>query len=690
MSFLGVGFLNAALLAGALAATVPVLIHLLSRRRRQRVEWGAMFLIEQLVTEDRRRIEIKQWILLALRCLAVLLFAIAMARPVLTHVRSAAGNAPADVVVVLDSSYSMSTADAPGGATRFAAARAATEAILANLPEGSDAAVLLAGDTVTPTDPAALKATEPTAGPAALARAVTEAADRLATSTRARREVIVVSDFQAADTFEAPGEGIDLTLIRPAAVTTAAPNVAVTDVAFTPGIPTANRPTRISVTLQNTGGYHFDSVVVRLLVDGIARGEQRLALRADAEATTLFVHTFADAGPHAVEVVVDAAGDVTPADDAFVAAVDVPSGLPVLVVAGDTELPFGRNPGDFLMLALDPSTADAEDAASLLRPHLVNVSQFEEARLDEYAAIVLADVPVLSAEMTERLRVWVEEGGALLIFPGVRADPEAYNGPLHVDSGGLFPARLAMLRTDAVPPAAAPYAHPALALWNEPGADDLSTATIRRHWELSTTAADIILSLNDGSPLIVERSIGRGIVIAATVPADGTWSDLPLRASFLPLVQQLTIYAIGRGDSPRTLRTGETIVLDVDQAGVWSVETPEGTRMPADVSADGRLRFHDTTVSGLYRVSRDGTHAAIFAVNANRDESASPTLDEEAIATRASAIGAATATGIDAYLQLDRERRVGRDAWRPVWFAVLATLFAELLLGGLLGREVSP
>jgi hypothetical protein len=74
-------FLNWAMLAGLAAVAIPIIIHLLNRQKATLVDWGAMrFLLESL-TSRSRRILIEEIILMALRCLAVALLVLALARP---------------------------------------------------------------------------------------------------------------------------------------------------------------------------------------------------------------------------------------------------------------------------------------------------------------------------------------------------------------------------------------------------------------------------------------------------------------------------------------------------------------------------------------------------------------------------------------------------------------------------------
>ena len=67
--------------AGALAVAIPILIHLLLRRRRKPVMWGAMRFLLEAMRQQRRRLRLEQFLLLAARCLIIALAAMAIARP---------------------------------------------------------------------------------------------------------------------------------------------------------------------------------------------------------------------------------------------------------------------------------------------------------------------------------------------------------------------------------------------------------------------------------------------------------------------------------------------------------------------------------------------------------------------------------------------------------------------------------
>ncbi|MHC4983893.1 MAG: BatA domain-containing protein, partial [Planctomycetota bacterium] len=76
-------FWNGILLVGLGAVAIPIIIHLLNRRRAKVIDWGAMRFLLGSVAARNRRIMIEEIILMILRCLLVALAALAVARPFL-------------------------------------------------------------------------------------------------------------------------------------------------------------------------------------------------------------------------------------------------------------------------------------------------------------------------------------------------------------------------------------------------------------------------------------------------------------------------------------------------------------------------------------------------------------------------------------------------------------------------------
>ena len=110
-------FLTPFMLFGALAAAIPVAIHLFFRSRYRTVPWAAMKFLLTSVEQTSRRLKFQELLLLFLRMMVLVMLALAFARPISTVVRGDS----VDAVFVFDTSFSMGAND--GAKTRFERAK---------------------------------------------------------------------------------------------------------------------------------------------------------------------------------------------------------------------------------------------------------------------------------------------------------------------------------------------------------------------------------------------------------------------------------------------------------------------------------------------------------------------------------------------------------------------------------------
>lgn len=208
--------LHQALLAAGLASVaIPIVIHLLMRRRRRPVEWGAMRFVLEAYRRTRRRLLVQRWLLLALRCLLVAALGVAIARPLLGSAASAGAGQGRTVYIVLDNSIASQARDAgAGGAdgrgTALDRHLASARALLGSLGEGDRAGLVLAAG------PGQVPGTRTPGGPVVMPassnlRAVEEALSRVrATDAAADLPGAVRAVAQAIDpnqSGETPGGG---------------------------------------------------------------------------------------------------------------------------------------------------------------------------------------------------------------------------------------------------------------------------------------------------------------------------------------------------------------------------------------------------------------------------------------------------------------------------------------------------
>ena len=103
------------LFAGTAAVAAPIIIHLLNRRRFKKIDWAAMDFLLEAQRLNRRRVKLEELILLLLRCLAMILIGLLIARPSLDiNVSGLLKAGQTERVIVLDDSLSMATVGQQG------------------------------------------------------------------------------------------------------------------------------------------------------------------------------------------------------------------------------------------------------------------------------------------------------------------------------------------------------------------------------------------------------------------------------------------------------------------------------------------------------------------------------------------------------------------------------------------------
>jgi len=103
-------FLNPSILIGLLAASIPILIHILNFRKLKKVEFSTLDFLKELQKSKIKKIKIKQWLLLLLRTLIIIFLVLAFARPTLesTLFNGTTSTAKSSVAFIIDNSFSMS------------------------------------------------------------------------------------------------------------------------------------------------------------------------------------------------------------------------------------------------------------------------------------------------------------------------------------------------------------------------------------------------------------------------------------------------------------------------------------------------------------------------------------------------------------------------------------------------------
>ena len=670
---LGGSFIAPALaVAGVVCVAVPVVIHLLSRSRRKRAEWGAMRFLRLAYKKQKRRLQLERWLLLAARCLMMVLAGLALAGPLLPEgvwgvSGLAAGGGGRTVHVVVDDSLA-GRAEA-GGSMQFERLRAMGLGLVDGL--GPRDTVQLWGvsgpggpseATPSPTRDvaaarSALEGWQPGFGRAALSATlerVAEAVEAEASGGARRPVVAVLSGFSRglADLERPVSEAVAGLGERAEVVVSPA------DVGSGNAQVQAVRPQRSLVLVGGDGSASSGRVSVELTlrrfddVTGAAEASARVRLispggelaaevsrgvswSAGQATATLSVDLPVDASAveggsagdgWAIEAVLEGAAsgsDALAADNRRWATVSLRQQLNVGIVDGETAESAagggGFGPGAFVAAALSPRAEGQGFSVATrgLRP--TGLSGIDLAELD---AVMLLRPDRLTAGSWSALAEFAQRGGLVWVFPPREATDGDWLNLMRSSfelswelPGGDQPQELEAgpRRLDLDRPVP-----DALVLLSADWSSLWGPVRFERWVEIAGADEEQVwLSLAgegsaSGGPLLASAAVGGGRVMLMAAAVDPAWTNLGTKPVFPALLHDALRGVLGSGARGGSLaEVGQSPTLGRAFAGAVAVQRDELELAVGPSPAEqGQVEvLSPLREPGLYRARRGGESA---------------------------------------------------------------------------------
>jgi hypothetical protein len=472
----------------------------------------------------------------------------------------------------------------------------------------------------------------------------------VAASRRPRRQVVLFTDLQRCG-LGAPLDGGFPTTVEVELVDVGRPltrNLAVEDVAATQTTLRGGRPVTVAARVLNAGAFRARDVRVRLALAGRPAVERAATLDAHSRQLVRFdvpidrpglYHGFVEVG----------GGDDLPFDDRRWLAFEVRRPDRVLLIDGEPGPSIYGNETYYLETALRLKPPGDESTTS--------PTPYEPTRLawggrggtlpalSPFAVVALCNVADVSPAVAGSLRDFVASGGGLVVFTGDRVKP-GENAAM--EGAGLLPARLrGPAEVGSYRFAVWAKEHPLFGPFSDPQYGDLRTLRFRRIARLAAEPnSRVLATASDGSPLVVQKSIGRGRSLLFAFPADNAWGDWATHRLYVPLVHQLLGDLTGRLPETGRVRFERAAATETAAPGV-TVE--DGRAVVRNVDAD-ESEVERTTAARLrefYRLPQGREE------DRRRDDQASP--------------GAAAGERPD-------------ELWRAIAWALLAVLVAEMFV----------
>jgi len=590
---------------GLACVSLPIIIHLLNRRRFRIRPWAAMQFLLDSVRRNKRRLRIEELILLLLRCLAILALAIAVAR-IFTESDLPGSTDSHTSVFVLDDTYSMDQQVASKAIFRTAAEDIVEQ--IKKLPKSSKVAIVLASapatakplfalDLVENIDPedlnrrlASLQTSDKRIG---VVEMIEKGAKMIRNESGAKR-LWLLSDFRKGDlkVEQVPALRAQYNALRVAGIEFVAldygheahNNLTIESIELLERFALRGEPLRIRVTVRNNAREKSGAVrltgTVRFAADttastddtatgddAIPLGEQTIP---DIPAGRVGEFTFPLRATKSGSAVVSVAlaDDELAGDNAAHLALNIHPSQRALIVDGR---PHPTDPAQSESWSyigpLDPKGG----ASTGISVEVIAPDELGAKDLELYNFIALLDVAELTSitgtdgrevyPSLRKLERYVRGGGGLAIYTGENLDLAFYNGPLHAGGLGLSPYRIGEpVRTTEyfrLDPRSIVSSGEGSPMWIFDGQLSFHTAMVRFTAFTPTEASSAAPAAGDilpprvlarftdanASVAMAVRQFGKGTVaMAYTAATNRRWHDWTKTYVYAPFVKDTFLY----------------------------------------------------------------------------------------------------------------------------------------------------
>jgi len=567
------GFFAPLFLLGALAIALPIWLHRLQTQSSDRQPFSSAMLLE--TTEERVHLQkkLKYLVLLGLRIALLLMIALAFAKPFLSRPPTllTAGAAGTHLILV-DTSVSMDRAGV------FDQAITVASQALDDVPPGALVQVLDVDDALhigsgLSADKADHRAALSRLDVSALRLdfgGAMAAVDRLAESLPPPVTLHLVSDFQGS---AMPVRFAD---VVPSRVTKLIPHVVGTGAPFNWSVEYIRETTEgLEVGLLGFGDRERVANVELLLNGEVV--EMR-GLSETGPVTLRFTDLQYEDGDNRIEVRVNTDDDLA-ADNRWFHVVEnePPSSVPLIT--------FNRSglPVTYLSAALESDSGQRYKVEPLV------IGEFDARVLGRHSWVLVDDIGSIGEELDNSLTAYLQNGGNLLAFAGIRA---ASASILPV-SGHQLRAASVIGANEYLSPGQIDTSHPVLAQ-----TEGWHTVNVSRNIPIEIQEADqVLIRLENSEPFLIERRIGAGRLLLILNGLDNRWNDLPVRPVFVSFIIEAARYLSGINDISKTYTTGASLPLSLIGSASGQVVDPDGNTI---------LSLADTTRAQQINLDRPG------------------------------------------------------------------------------------
>lgn len=697
-------FLNPLLLFGLLAIAIPVIIHLLNLSKVRKVEFSTLRFLKELQKTKMKRIRLRQLLLLLLRTLTIIFLVLSFADPIL---KGSSGNYAGRSVslVVLDNSFSM---DASGGKI-FEDARTAAKEIVNELGDEGEVYLILTSEIgnesaeFTPENISALLAKTDSA---AISLKYTSVTDILAAasvlyknSNASLKELFYISDLQQSSFGDGKLSGANIFPDRFYLVDAGKGelnNMSLDSAGLLSSVVIAGMEAAYEFRLNNYSQFSQKSAGMRLYTEGKPESQIFKDIGSFESIRLREALMVAEGEGQGFEILLDRKSQE---DDQLLQ---------------DNRCTFALNAGDKVKVAIVGSTAadavfpelamsslinESGNANSVKGSFAVDKKERMDKSIDSYDVLILAGINSLGEDESIVLAEYLNNGGGLIMFPGMSLDVQQLNDRLISLSAGMR-----IMEMQNIPDGGnirfgtVNFEHPVLEgvfrnrnLTVTGNAPVIEGPVVKNYYKVIVSeSASQIINFANGDPFLTDMKFGNGRMIFSSVPLNPSASDLGTRSLFFPLLVRSVSYAASKLQSNDFYTIGARNMVKLSGIDfVKSVINPSGETVAENINLSGGnehfliLPYNNkSSIQGIYEALDSAGKRFLFALNPDPRESdlSKASKDEAMDLVRSYGVENVVYSTWDKGAESYRQSRDGTALWKYFLALALLALLAEKLL----------
>jgi hypothetical protein len=684
-------FLNPVILFGLLAASIPIIIHLLNLRKLKKIDFSTLQFLKELQKNKIRKIKIKQWLLLAIRVLIILCIVTAFARPTLVGVSigGTTSAAKTTAVFILDDTFSMSVIDENG--SYFNQAKETIKKLLNQFEEGDEVGLILVSHQADEIELTSnlnkfredVNATNISYASNNLNNAIIKTAEVIGKAKNFNKEIYLFTDFQKGrlaadneitDLKEQLGEQVRLYSFDYSGKEVT--NFGIDELKINTQIFEKDKPVRFDAVVKNYSNHSKDNLVVSLFLNGERAAQQSINLSSGESKTVNLEAPAKDYGNSEVQTEIEE--DDIMQDNQRFSSFHIPKKIPVLILAD--------NITDTKLLEIALKSVSEQNYFDIT---IKKVEQAAATQLNDYQVVIVLRSNFTGAR--DKIMKYLNSGKGLIIFPS--SNPGSQNFIDSINSLGLALSGMIVNveKNQSIKFSQVDFNHPLFEnIFVDEKKKQVESPDFYSYYKINPAGkGKSIISLEDESSFLSEYSLDGGRILLFSSAPVFSWSDFPVKSIFAPLITKSVLYLSTKNTDSKSYYAGDLININISERTLPQIKvirpdkTEEIINLAPDFGSDF-ISYTNTYIVGNYKFFSGDKLLSEVSVNADPAESVTDHISESEFEKylekinfrgRYFRIGKGDNPG-----QMITQARFGSELWRYFLLAAIVLALIEMTI----------